>query len=133
VVNYPSEHAYTRATEFKYLTGQQHPKTTLVYEHPTATGDPHYPIPRAENAERYKRYKRLAEAAAGVHFVGRLASYRYYNMDQVIAQALVAAKRILQPEEASGAQQRGHFHGRAGDRGSRAVARERRRRHRGGV
>jgi UDP-galactopyranose mutase len=96
VVNYPNEHAYTRATEFKYLTGQEHPKTTLVYEHPTAEGDPYYPIPRPENAELYKRYKALADATPGVHFVGRLACYRYYNMDQVVAQALVTAKRILQ-------------------------------------
>jgi UDP-galactopyranose mutase len=96
VVNYPNEHAYTRSTEFKYLTGQEHAKTTLVYEHPTAHGDPYYPIPRPENAELYKRYKALADATSGVHFVGRLACYRYYNMDQVVAQALVTAKRILQ-------------------------------------
>jgi UDP-galactopyranose mutase len=101
VVNYPNEHAYTRATEFKYLTGQVHAKTTVVYEHPSAHGDPYYPIPRPENAELYKRYRALADAAPDVHFVGRLASYRYYNMDQVVAQALVTAKRILRPGEES--------------------------------
>jgi UDP-galactopyranose mutase len=88
VVNYPNEHAYTRVTEFKYLTGQQHPKTTIVKEFPCADGDPYYPVPRPENAELYRRYKSLADATPGVHFVGRLATYKYYNMDQVVGQAL---------------------------------------------
>jgi UDP-galactopyranose mutase len=95
VVNFPNEHAYTRCTEFKYLTGQEHPKTTVVYEYPRAEGDPYYPVPRPENAELYQRYKALADAKPGVHFVGRLATYRYYNMDQVVAQALAVFKRIL--------------------------------------
>ncbi|MDQ4143940.1 MAG: UDP-galactopyranose mutase, partial [Actinomycetota bacterium] len=77
VVNYPNEHAYTRCTEFKYLTGQEHPRTSVVYEYPTASGDPYYPIPRPENAELYKRYKALADSTQGVHFVGRLATYKY--------------------------------------------------------
>jgi UDP-galactopyranose mutase len=88
VVNYPNEHAYTRVTEFKHLTGQQHKKTSVVYEYPRAEGDPYYPIPRPENAAIYDKYRQLAEALRGVHFVGRLATYRYYNMDQVVAQAL---------------------------------------------
>ncbi|WOD40272.1 UDP-galactopyranose mutase [Nodosilinea sp. E11] len=88
VVNYPNEHLYTRVTEFKYLTGQEHLKTSIVYEYPQAEGDPYYPVPRPENAELYKQYKALAEAEPGVHFVGRLATYKYYNMDQVVAQAL---------------------------------------------
>lgn len=88
VINYPNEHLYTRVTEFKYLTGQEHSKTSLVYEYPKAEGDPYYPVPRPENAELYKQYKALAEATPGVHFVGRLATYKYYNMDQVVAQAL---------------------------------------------
>jgi UDP-galactopyranose mutase len=94
VVNYPNEHLYTRVTEFKYLTGQEHPKTTLVYEIPRADGDPYYPVPKPENAELYKAYKELADATEGVHFVGRLATYRYYNMDQVVAQALAVFKRM---------------------------------------
>ncbi len=94
VINYPNEHAYTRVTEFKYLTGQEHPKTTIVYEHPRAEGDPYYPVPRPENAELYKRYKSLADATPKVHFVGRLATYKYYNMDQVAAQALAVFRRI---------------------------------------
>jgi UDP-galactopyranose mutase len=88
VINYPNDYAFTRVTEFKHLTGQEHPKTSIVYEYSKAEGDPYYPIPRAENAELYKKYQTLANETKGVHFVGRLATYRYYNMDQVAAQAL---------------------------------------------
>jgi UDP-galactopyranose mutase len=95
VVNYPNDYAYTRITEFKYLTGQQHAQTTIVYEYPRAQGDPYYPVPRSENAELYKRYKALADMTPGVHFVGRLATYKYYNMDQVVAQALATFERIV--------------------------------------
>jgi UDP-galactopyranose mutase len=94
VVNYPNEHLYTRITEFKYLTGQEHPKTSIVYEFPRAEGDPYYPIPREENQEIYLKYKALAEATPSVHFVGRLATYKYYNMDQVTGQALATFKKI---------------------------------------
>jgi UDP-galactopyranose mutase len=94
VVNYPNEHEYTRVTEFKHLTGQVHPKTSVVYEYPRASGDPYYPVPRRENAEIYARYKALADATPGVHFVGRLATYRYYNMDQVVAQALALVQGL---------------------------------------
>jgi UDP-galactopyranose mutase len=94
VVNYPNQHPYTRVTEFKYLTGQEHPKTSIVYEYPQAEGDAYYPIPRPENAEIYKKYKQLADATPGVHFVGRLATYKYYNMDQVTAQALKTFETI---------------------------------------
>lgn len=87
-VNFPNEHPYTRATEFKFLTGQEHQKTSIVYEIPRAEGDPYYPVPRPENTALYQRYKALAIATPGVRFVGRLATYRYYNMDQVVAQAL---------------------------------------------
>jgi UDP-galactopyranose mutase len=98
VINYPNEHLYTRVTEFKYLTGQEHLKTSLVYEYPRAEGDPYYPVPRPENAELYKRYKALADAVPNVHFVGRLATYKYYNMDQVVAQALaIFAQLSKQP------------------------------------
>ena len=94
VVNYPQEHAYTRITEFKYLTGQKHAKTSIVYEFPRAEGDPYYPVPRPENAVLYKQYQELAEATPGVHFVGRLATYKYYNMDQVVAQALTLVGKL---------------------------------------
>ena len=94
VINYPNEHLYTRITEFKYLTGQEHPKTSIVYEYPQAEGDPYYPIPRAENDTIYKKYKALADQTSDVHFVGRLATYKYYNMDQVTAQALALFKKL---------------------------------------
>lgn len=94
VVNYPNEQAYTRVTEFKYLTGQTHKKTGIVYEYPQAEGDPYYPIPRPENADLYAKYKALADAQTDVHFVGRLATYKYYNMDQIVAQALTQYGKI---------------------------------------
>ncbi len=94
-VNYPNDHAYTRITEFKHLTGQQHAGTSIVREYPQAEGDPYYPVPRAENEALFKRYEALARQEAGVTFVGRLAQYRYYNMDQVVGAALVAAKHLL--------------------------------------
>jgi UDP-galactopyranose mutase len=95
VINHPNEHAYTRVTEFKYLTGQKSSKTTLVYEYPTDGGDPYYPVPRAENQALYKRYQQLAQRTPGVHFVGRLATYKYYNMDQCVAQALTLAGKLI--------------------------------------
>ncbi len=98
-INYPNEHAYTRITEFKYLTGQKHPKTTVVYEFPKDEGDPYYPVPRAENALLYKRYRQLAEQENKIYFAGRLATYKYYNMDQVVAQALTLYKKIITPHE----------------------------------
>jgi UDP-galactopyranose mutase len=94
VINYPNEHKYTRITEFKYLTGQEHPKSTVVYEYPRAEGDPYYPIPRAENAQLYAKYKALADKLPNVHFVGRLGTYKYYNMDQCVGQALATFDRI---------------------------------------
>ena len=95
VVNYPNDYAYTRVTEFKHLTGQDHARSTLVYEYPCDEGDPYYPVPRPENAELYRRYQQLAEATRGVHFVGRLATYKYYNMDQVVAQSLALCARLM--------------------------------------
>lgn len=98
VVNYPSETVpYTRVTEYKHLTGQSAPRTSITYEYPSAEGDPYYPIPRAENHALHKRYETLALAQADVTFVGRLATYRYYNMDQVVGQALATyRKQFLQ-------------------------------------
>lgn len=95
VVNYPNDYAFTRITEFKHLTGQEHAKTSIVYEFPHDEGDPYYPIPRAENAEVYKQYQALADSTPGIHFVGRLATYKYYNMDQCVAQALTTYAHMV--------------------------------------
>jgi UDP-galactopyranose mutase len=100
-VNYPNEYAYTRISEFKHITGQTHPSTSVVYEYPCAEGDPYYPIPRPENAELYRRYEAEAEALNNVTFVGRLATYKYYNMDQVVGQSLAAFKQLRARHEAS--------------------------------
>ncbi|MFL6211590.1 MAG: UDP-galactopyranose mutase [Pyrinomonadaceae bacterium] len=94
VVNYPNDNLYTRITEFKYLTGQRHAQTSIVYEFPRAEGDPYYPVPRPENTALYAKYKELADKSRGVWFVGRLATYKYYNQDQVVAQALTTFKKI---------------------------------------
>ncbi|WP_246844900.1 UDP-galactopyranose mutase [Altererythrobacter sp. TH136] len=93
-VNYPDEAVpFTRISEYKYLTGQDHPCTSVTREYPAAEGDPYYPIPRPENQELFKRYEALARARTDVTFVGRLATYRYYNMDQIVGQALASFRR----------------------------------------
>ncbi|MBV9801640.1 MAG: UDP-galactopyranose mutase [Solirubrobacterales bacterium] len=95
VINYPNERIpYTRVTEFRHLTGQVSDFSTLTYEYPTEEGDPYYPIPRPENRARFHAYESLAaDERPDVLFVGRLARYQYLNMDQVVAQALVAVER----------------------------------------
>jgi UDP-galactopyranose mutase len=100
-VNYPNDYGYTRISEFKHITGQEHATTSVVYEYPCAEGDPYYPVPRPENAELYRKYETLAEQTPNVTFVGRLATYRYYNMDQVVGQALAAFKRLRAAHEAA--------------------------------
>jgi UDP-galactopyranose mutase len=87
-VNYPQSEQFTRITEYKKLTGQEHPFTSITYEYPSSDGDPFYPIPRPENAALFGKYDALARRQKNVWFVGRLANYRYYNMDQVVGQAL---------------------------------------------
>ena len=101
VVNYPNDHKYTRVTEFKHLTGQEHPKTSIVYEYPQSEGDPYYPIPRPENARLYEMYRELADSTPNVYFCGRLANYKYFNMDQVVAQALHLYRNIAEEEAAA--------------------------------
>lgn len=87
-VNYPNEEKFTRITEFKHMTGQTHSGTSIVREYPNDEGEPYYPIPCPESEEIYRRYRDLADAERNVHFIGRLAQYRYLNMDQVVAAAL---------------------------------------------
>jgi UDP-galactopyranose mutase len=101
-VNYPNDYGYTRISEFKHITGQKHASTSVVYEYPCAEGDPYYPVPQPQNAELYKRYEAEAEATPNVTFVGRLATYRYYNMDQVVGQALATFKRLQQAQAERG-------------------------------
>ena len=93
-INYPQTEDYTRITEYKHLTGQVHAKTSITYEYPTDDGDPYYPVPRQQNYQQFKRYETLALATPDVWFSGRLATYRYYNMDQIVGQALATFKRI---------------------------------------
>jgi len=93
-VNYPNEHEYLRITEFRHLAGQPLEFSTLSYEFPADDGDPYYPIPRPENRALYKRYEALAETESDVYFIGRLAQYRYLNMDQIVAGALHASERL---------------------------------------
>lgn len=99
VVNFPNDYGYTRVAEFKHLTGQKHAKTSIVYEYPCAEGDPYYPIPSPECNALYQRYKALAEATPNVIFAGRLGTYKYYNMDQVVGQALATFEKIRVGEE----------------------------------
>jgi UDP-galactopyranose mutase len=126
VVNHPNEHDYTRVTEFKHLTGQRHPSTTLVYEYPREEGDPYYPVPRPENDALYKEYRSLAEATPDVSFVGRLATYKYYNMDQVVAQALAVARRLLGRESRAEAAARADHDARLAESKTDAIVGERR-------
>ena len=94
-VNYPNSQDFTRITEFKHLTGQSHAGTSIVREYPQNTGDPYYPIPTGSNEALFKKYDALASAQKNVSFVGRLAQYRYYNMDQVVAAALKTSEDLI--------------------------------------
>jgi UDP-galactopyranose mutase len=94
VVNYPNEHPYTRVTEWKHITGQVCDGTTLTHEYPTEVGEPFYPVPSDESQQTFERYKALCEAQDFVFFIGRLAEYRYYNMDQAVASALVKSAAL---------------------------------------
>lgn len=94
-INYPNRHAYTRVTEFKHLTGQNASGSSIVREYPEANGEPYYPVPRVENEELYRLYKSIADTCSNVTFVGRLAEYRYYNMDQAAGAAIAAARKLL--------------------------------------
>ncbi len=99
-VNYPNDHDFTRIVEIKHATGQRLPATTIVREYPVdyAPGrEPYYPIPAPDARALYQRYADLGEHEAGVSFVGRLATYRYYNMDQVVGMALAEFEKLRAP------------------------------------
>lgn len=94
-VNYPDERVlHTRITEFKHLTGEIKTGTSFCLEHPQAEGEPYYPIPTEESQRMYRQYETMVSKLSNTTFVGRLATYKYYNMDQVVAQALAAMKRL---------------------------------------
>ncbi len=95
VVNYPNEHSFTRITEFKHLTGQICPGTSIVREYPKADGEPYYPIPNPVNHVIYQKYKQLADRERTIRFLGRLGEYKYLNMDQVVAEGLKLANQII--------------------------------------
>jgi UDP-galactopyranose mutase len=88
VINYPNEEGFTRIVEYKHITGQKSPKTTIVKEYTCDGGDPYYPVPNKDNEEIYTMYKKEAEKLTNVYFVGRLANYKYFNMDQAFKNAL---------------------------------------------
>ena len=96
-VNYPSlEQPFTRIIEYKHFLNQQVPgKTTIVKEYSTAEGDPYYPVPTERNQALYKKYQELSTKEKNVHFVGRLATYKYYNMDMAILAALEMVDNFL--------------------------------------
>lgn len=96
VVNYPdpNDGDFTRIVEYKHFTRQKHPKTTISREYTTDEGDPYYPVPNAENEAISQRYREEADKLSDVHFVGRLANYKYFNMDQAFKNALDLFHRI---------------------------------------
>jgi len=94
-INYPNDFRYTRITEFKHLTGQVHSGTSVVREFPAAEGDPYYPVPAPANEALYKQYQALSLKEKAVTFVGRLAQYRYYNMDQIVGAALATCEKLI--------------------------------------
>jgi UDP-galactopyranose mutase len=99
-VNYPNDHDFTRIVEIKHATGQACDNTTIVREYPAAYtpgAERYYPIPAPEPTALYKQYAELARGSANVSFVGRLATYKYYNMDQVVAMALAEFDRLTRP------------------------------------
>jgi UDP-galactopyranose mutase len=95
VVNFPDIAVpYTRITEYKHLTGQQAPVTSITREYPADEGDPYYPVPNPAAQDMYRSYAALARECQDVTFVGRLATYRYYNMDQIVGQALASWRKL---------------------------------------
>jgi UDP-galactopyranose mutase len=95
-INYPNTEKFTRITEPKHATGQKHDKTTIIYETSCWDGEPYYPVPTQKNKELYEKYKKEAEKLEkkGIYFVGRLAEYKYFNMDQAFKNALDLFKRL---------------------------------------
>lgn len=94
VINYPNDHSYTRIVEYKHITGQKHPQTTISKEYPTNNGEPYYPVLTKKNRDIYRKYKSQVDKLENIHFIGRLAEYRYINMDEAFHNALNLFKRL---------------------------------------
>lgn len=99
-INYPNDYEYTRIVEIKHATGQKIPRTTIVKEYPKSVGEPFYPIPNPRNHELYLKYKEEASKLKNTYFIGRLAEYKYLNMDQVCKNALDLFNNVLSKENA---------------------------------
>lgn len=101
-INYPNEYDFTRITEFKHLTGQRVPGTTIAVEYPQpyerGKNEPYYPIPRDEHKQQYQLYQREMSTLDSTVFAGRLADYKYYNMDQAVARALMLFDSVIRKE-----------------------------------
>lgn len=96
-INYPNDHDFTRIVEIKHATGQKIARTTIVREYPAdyeAGREPYYPVPAPDARALYEKYALLAAPLRNVSFVGRLATYRYYNMDQVVGMALAEFENL---------------------------------------
>lgn len=108
-INFPGNEAHTRTVELKHITGQQSAGTNVVREFPAeyrpGKSEPYYPIPGTESQQLAERYRALAAKEKNVTFLGRLATYRYLNMDQIVAAALQAAERLKKGESGAGSRQ----------------------------
>jgi UDP-galactopyranose mutase len=99
VINYPQTEAFTRIVEYKHMTRQLHPKTTISREFSVDEGEPYYPVPNPQNQSLYRRYQEEAEKMENIYFVGRLANYKYFNMDEAFKNALELFYRLEHFEE----------------------------------
>lgn len=99
-INYPNTEKFTRITEPKHATGQKHNKTTIIKEYSTWEWEPYYPVPRERNKKLYEQYKDEAKKLEKnwIYFVGRLAEYKYFNMDQTVKNALDLIHKIQENE-----------------------------------
>lgn len=99
-VNYPNNYEWTRITEFKHFLNKQEMSTTIAYEYPQKfiknINEPYYPIPRKENEEQYKKYlSETKKIENSVIFIGRLAEYKYFNMDEIVGNALLKFENLI--------------------------------------
>ena len=88
VINYPNDHDYTRIVEYKHITKQKHSQTTISKEFPTNEGEPYYPVLTLQNRMLFKKYSKKIKKLDNIFFIGRLAEYRYINMDEAFYNAL---------------------------------------------